>query len=504
MDERLQAVEKKDRFLERRDRIVASSHAEDRAGFQRRLREAEFAILSLDPDRGMRELEELYRNDRANVELGFYLAETYFSAGDMDRATGYFRRILSVDPNHFESLVYSGIAASESGESAAGESLLQRAIDRKPDAFLPHFALGALYAHASRWDDAQAQLSRAIDVAPVPAAAVLLGTVLREKGELGAAIAQFERAIENAPDHEEAVFQLGLCYLEKNWPKRALDCFQQALQKNPKRLEFQEAVRLLEKRKRPTLPRVDGPGAELFREAEQTLAGGQLRRALHLYRQAMAAEPGNATIQISYAMLCARLGQWVDAVAACRDVLSGEPEDVVAATAISTLAESLRADGKAPDAARLVRELLETQSSKTVQAVGYYELATSLADSGEDLDTALDYAGKALSVAPDELKPYPLAALGWVHYKRHEFDRAIDCLRRSSERAAAPVTLHHLGMAYLAAGRPEEAKAAFARAKTVARGGALEDRMMQQVRSNLRLVEKVGARRKTEAANRKP
>ncbi|HEY7368800.1 MAG TPA: tetratricopeptide repeat protein [Thermoanaerobaculia bacterium] len=503
MDERLQAVEKKDRFLERRDRIVASSHAEDRTGFQRRLREAEFAILSLDPDRGMRELEELYRNDRANVELGFYLAETYFSAGDMDRATGYFRRILSVDPNHFESLVYSGIAASESGESAAGESLLQRAIDRKPDAFLPHFALGALYAHASRWDDAQAQLSRAIDVAPVPAAAILLGTVLREKGELGAAIAQFERAIENAPDHEEAVFQLGLCYLEKNWPKRALDCFQQALQKNPKRLEFQEAVRLLEKRKRPTLPRVDGPGAELFREAEQTLAGGQLRRALHLYRQAMAAEPGNATIQISYAMLCARLGQWVDAVAACRDVLAGEPEDVVAATAISTLAESLRADGKAPDAARLVRELLETHSSKTVQAVGYYELATSLADSGEDLDTALDYAGKALSVAPDELKPYPLAALGWVHYKRREFDRAIDCLRRSSERAAAPVTLHHLGMAYLAAGRPEEAKAAFARAKTVARGGALEDRMMQQVRSNLRLVEKVG-RRKPEAANRKP
>jgi tetratricopeptide (TPR) repeat protein len=504
MDERLLAVEKKDRFLERRDRIVGASHAEDRAGFQRRLREAEFAILSLDPNRGMRELEELYRSDRANVELGFFLAETYFSGGDMDRASGYFRRILSVDPNHFESLVYSGIAASEAGESAAGESLLQRAIDRKPEAFLPHFALGALYAHASRWDDAQAQLTRAIDLAPVPAAAVLLGTVLREKGELAAAIAQFEKALEIAPDHEEAVFQLGLCYLEKNWGKRALECFQQALQKNPKRLEFQEAVRLMEKRRRPTLPRVDGPGAELYREAEQTAAGGQLRRALHLYRQAMGAEPGNSTIRISFAMLAARLGQWPDAVTACREVLAGEPEDVVAAAAISTLAESLRADGKSSEAARLVREFLETHSSKTAQTVGYYELATSLADSGEDLDAALDYAGKALSVAPDELKPYPLAALGWVHYKRQEFDRAIDCLRRSSERAAAPATLHHLGMAYLAAGRPEEAKAAFARAKTVARGGTIEDRMMQQVRSNLRLVEKFGPRRKAETVARKP
>src|SRR5438445_2343742 len=52
MDERMQAVEKKDRFLERRDRIVSRFPAEDREGFVRRLSEAEFAILALDADRG--------------------------------------------------------------------------------------------------------------------------------------------------------------------------------------------------------------------------------------------------------------------------------------------------------------------------------------------------------------------------------------------------------------------------------------------------------------------
>src|SRR6202166_3183995 len=44
MDERMQAVEKKDRFLERRDRIIARSSAPDREAFMKRLREAEFAI----------------------------------------------------------------------------------------------------------------------------------------------------------------------------------------------------------------------------------------------------------------------------------------------------------------------------------------------------------------------------------------------------------------------------------------------------------------------------
>ncbi len=500
MDERMQAVEKKDRFLERRDRIIARFSGPDREGFLRKLREAEFAILALDADRGIRVLEELFRGDRANVELGFYLAETFFSGGELERASAYFKKILAVDPNHFEALVYSGIAASESGDTVAAEAALNRAVERKPDAFLPHFALGTLFAHLSRWGDAEKALVRALDCAPVPSAHILLGNVLREKGELSRAIHEFEEAKRLAPESEEAVFQLGLCFLEKNWHKRALECFQQALEKNPRRLEYQEAVRLLERRSGYELPRVDGPGAAAFKDAEESAARGALSRAQELYRKAMRAEPRNPTIRVSFALLSASMGRWKEAIAACREVLAADPEDVVAAAACSTLAEALRAEGSPREAAEFLREFLEKHPSKTAQAVGYYELATSLAESGEDLDLALDYAGRALAAAPEELKPYPLAALGWVHYKRQEYDRAIECLRRSSDHAAAPMTLHHLGMAYLAAGRAEEAKAAFARAKTAARGAGIEDRMMQQLRSNLRLVEKVGPRRKEAGA----
>ncbi len=503
MDERMQAVEKKDRFLERRDRIVARYSGEDRETFLQRLKAAEFAILALDADRGVRLLEELSRLDKDNVELSFYLAETFFSAGDLERAAGYFKRTLAVEPGHFESLVYSGIAASEKGESEIAESLLKRAIEKKPDAFLPHFSLGALYANSSRWDEAEAELSRALEAAPVPAAHVLLGTVLREKGDITRAIRQFEEARRLQPDSEEAAFQLGLCYLERNRTRRALECFQQALEKNPRRLEYQEAVRLLERRRRYALPRVDGPGAEAYREAEENVSRGSLHRAHELYRQALAQEPGNSTIRISFALLSVSLGLWKEAIAACRQVLAGEPEDVVAAAACSTLAEALRAEGKTREAVRFVRDFLEKHPSKTSRAIAYYELATTLAEAGEDLDSALDYAGRALDEAPDELKPYPLAALGWVHYKRREFDRAIDCLRRSSERAAQPTTFHHLGMAYLAAGKPEEAKAAFGKAKTVARGGALEDRMLHQVRSNIRLAEKFAKKKEAASPGRK-
>jgi tetratricopeptide (TPR) repeat protein len=496
LDERMQAVEKKDRFLERRDRIIGRFSGANSDLFTKRVREAEFALLALDSDRGIRALEDLYKVDRSNTELGFYLAETFFSAGDMERASGYLKKILSVQPNHFESLVYSGIVASEAGNAEEAESFHRRAIERRSDAFLPHFALGALYAQASRWSEAEKELAKAVDIAPQPSAHVLLGTVLREKGDVNRAIRHLEEALKLQPDSEEAVFQLGLCHLEKNRLKRALECFHEALEKNPRKLEYQEAVRILERRKFYPLPDVEGPGAEAYRRAEESVARGSLRRAHELYRQALTAEPENSTIRISYALLSASLGLWNEAIASCREVLSGEPEEVVAAAACSILSEALRAEGRPAEAAQVVRDFLDGHQSSTARAVGYYELATNLAESGEDLDSALDYAGRALAAAPEELKPYPLAALGWVHYKRHELDRAIDCLRRSSERAATPTTFHQLGLAYLAAGRLEDAKGAFHKAKNVASGGKLEDRMMQQVRSNLRLLEKAGPKKK--------
>ena len=414
----------------------------------------------------------------------------------MERASAYLKKVLAVQPNHFESLVYSGIIAGEAGDVAAAETFHKQAIQRRSDAFLPHFALGSLYAHASRWNEAEKELAKAIDVAPQPSAHVLLGTVLREKGNTSGAIRHFEEALRLQPDLEEAVFQLGLCHLEKNRLKRALECFHEALEQNPRRLEYQEAVRILERRKLYPLPHVAGPGADAFRRAEEALARGMWRRAHELYRQALQAEPGNATIRVSAALLSASLGLWKEAIAEGRQVLSGDPEEVVAAAACSVLSEALRAEGRPAEAAHVVRDFLDKHESPTARAVGYYELATNLAESGEDLDSALDYASRSLAAAPEELKPYPLAALGWVHYKRQEFDRAIDCLRRSSERAAAATTFQHLGMAYLAAGRLEDAKASFQKAKTAARGGKLEDRVMQQVRSNLRLVEKVGPKKK--------
>ncbi|MGH9442230.1 MAG: tetratricopeptide repeat protein [Thermoanaerobaculia bacterium] len=496
-EKRLHAVETKERLLERRDRVLAGFAGSDREGFDQKLREAELAIVSLDSDRGLRLLEDGFRLDRGNADLGFFLAETYFADGDLDRAAHFLKKVLAANPNHYETLLYSGIVASESGEARPAEMFLKKSIEIRPDAFLPHFALGGLFARQSKFSEAQRELSIAREIAPLTATRILLGQVHRELGDAARAIEEFEAAAKQDPRSDEAFFQLGIAYLEKNRPRRALEAFQSSLAINPRRLEVQEAVRVLRGGDPAKKPVVDGPAAEDFRRAEESAAAGRLRQALDLYRRALEREPDNQTVRISYALLCASLGASAEAMAACRRILAGPAEEMVATAACSTLAEALRSDGQWREATRAVEEFMKNHDSPAARTIGFYELACNLADSDGDLADALEFASRSLEAAPDELKPFSLAALGWVYYKKKEYESAVDLLKRSCEGLATPSTLHRLGMALLAADRPEEAKAAFRRAKTVAsRGSGLEDRMLEQVRLNVRLAEMAAPRRK--------
>ena len=96
-----------------------------------------------------------------------------------------------------------------------------------------------------------------------------------------------------------------------------------------------------------------------------------------------------------------------------------------------------------------------------------------------------------MELAPDEIKQFPLAALGWVHYKRKEFDKAVDFLARSSELGPSSTTLTHLGMALLASGQEDRARTVLAHARNVGeRGEALQEKMMECMKDSTRLIER--------------
>jgi tetratricopeptide (TPR) repeat protein len=261
-------------------------------------------------------------------------------------------------------------------------------------------------------------------------------------------------------------------------------------------MRYQDLVRYLSGQGRSPLPEVGADARRWLEQGEELLVAEKADRALAAYRRAIQAEPENPTLLMSYALACMQLERHREGEAAARQVLELDPEPMLAATACATLIEALRSAGKLSEGNQIGQRLLAEGSSDYARAIGYYEMACNLAEQEEDLDRALDYAQRALELSPEELRQFPLAAAGWVHYKRREFEAAIDYLERSNELGASPTTLTHLGMALLASGDEDGARSVLERARRLDRGGhSLEQRMMECLKASDRLLARVRRRR---------
>ncbi len=497
MDYQLHALEKRERFVSIKERVLALHRGERRKAFEAHLDDAEVALFGFDISRAVAALEEAFALDRDNYELAYFLGEVFFNEAEPEKALTYFARVLATKPDHYEGLVFSGVIRHEQGDNAGAEEYLKRATTLFPESFLANFSLGAVYAGLGNLSRAVAYLEKAVRIDPLPQAQFLLGRCRYEMGQLTGSIDALKAAVARDPAFEEAHHLLGLAYLDRHWHKKALDSFRAAQRLNPKKMRYHDLVRYLSGHLGAPLPEVSGEAAKWLAEGERYLESDNLKRAVPFYRRALSLEPENPTLLMSYAMLCLHLDRGPEIEAITQRVLAGNPGEMLEATAYATLIAALRSQGKYREGNRIGRRLLEEGRSAFTRTIAYYEMAYNLAEMEEDLDSALDYAKASLDLAPDELKQFPLAALGWVHYKRREYEQAVDFLAKSTELGASTTTLTHLGMALLAKGEEERARHYLTRARGLsARGEALEEQMMTWMKDSGRLFERVRRRQK--------
>ncbi|HUP66138.1 MAG TPA: tetratricopeptide repeat protein [Thermoanaerobaculia bacterium] len=497
MGEQLLALEIKERFSERKDRIVSLFRGEKRERFVELIREAQTLIETFDQLRGMKVLEDAFKLDRDNYELSFFLGEMFFNDGDLERAKVYLERTLEVLPDHFDAAVFYGVLLHEQQDLKGAERWLRRAIQISQESFLPYFSLGAIYSLQGKLLRAQKFLQKAIELEPIPQAHYLLGTIYYEKGQLERAMRSFQSAIKLDPDYEEAIYHLGLTYLDRNWNRKAMQCFQDALELNPNKMEYQQAFRLYEDDQQGRHTPVKGEAAADFSRAGELASQGNYQGALEHYRRATQLDPANVNILIAYALLCSHLDLNREAMSAARKVLKLHPSEMVAAAAYTTLVEALRAEGNLKEANRVLEQMLRDSHSNYVKSIAYYEKAYNLAEMGENLEEALESAKLSLKFSPKELRQFPLAALGWVYFKQRDLGNAIDFLSRSADLGPTATSLMHLGMALLEAGEKDRARLTFRRAKQFkAQGAGLEEKILEQVRSTAKLLDRVHSKRR--------
>ncbi len=448
------------RFRERLPRILSQARHAGRAdyGFRRRLRVLELALLGRQLDTVQEQLTDLVTELPANDELWSFLGETAFETGDLEVAAVAFRRVLELRGPHQETLIYLGTVLSDLGRLDEAELVLRDALEQEPASFLPSFTLGALEVVRGEHAAALEHLSDALRVEEVPQAWYLVGLCHLALGRPGRAIDALRRAVELAPNFEEAVYQLGIAYLRRGWTRLALDTFQQLADLDPQRLQYQETVRLLALEAPRDLPE---EAARLVQAAESALERGRPAAALELFARATVLAPRHLSLHATAALLASSLGRTRDAVAHAHRVLADPPPDSpYVAAAVVALLESLRNAGRRLTARRLARRLYEAGPDLLSRALAAYELALVESELGTDLEGARDLAVEALEITPRELRHYPLAALGEIALKRGRFREAVQYLEQATESAPRPALLRQLALARIALGDTEGAEEA--------------------------------------------
>jgi tetratricopeptide (TPR) repeat protein len=129
------------------------------------------------------------------------LGGVYWHSGDLDKAEGVWRSVLSRNPNNPDVLNNLGLLASKRHQYAEAVGFFQRAVELKPKLADPHLNLGETYMKMGQTGTAEAQLSTAVALLPLyTRARNKLGQLLVEERRLDEAADQFRASVRNDPN----------------------------------------------------------------------------------------------------------------------------------------------------------------------------------------------------------------------------------------------------------------------------------------------------------------
>jgi tetratricopeptide (TPR) repeat protein len=126
------------------------------------------------------------------------------------------------------------VELSNNGRLPEASAIMAQVLIDHPDSDEAHLAMAKVLIQASRIEDAQQELQRALELnADLVEGHVLLGGVRTQRQDFRGAEAAYKRAVELKPDYGYAYFLMGECRLKQGRNDEAIQSYREALRYRP-------------------------------------------------------------------------------------------------------------------------------------------------------------------------------------------------------------------------------------------------------------------------------
>lgn len=407
---------------------------------------------------GRAAVTEVLARDAANPEALFVQSKIDVTAGQLDAAVNGLRRALDQRPEWPQAHLLLGSTLFLKKDLQGARAELSRTLEL--DASLTEAAKLLARVHAALGDDDLAlEVGRkALATSEDPKLRIVLAQSLARERKLDQAVRELEAVPEEQRD-AEAWYALGRVELLRGKTDAGRERLMRAYALDPTRYEVLRALLDLDVKQEKLAESVARIDAALEAKpddpkllqlgGEIALYSGDHTRAEGYFQKAIQKDPNDVSAYEKLARFLMVSGRPDEVVKTYETALERNPDSAPLNLIVGSLYE-LR--GRTSDAIARYEDSVRLDPSL---AVAKNNLAYLLAESGGNLDRALDLAKQAKELLPDNANTAD--TLGWVLYKKHSPDAAVGYLREAvrnmqPDDPQLPIVRQHLALAYEAAG----------------------------------------------------
>jgi tetratricopeptide (TPR) repeat protein len=409
-----------DQWIDRRDK--------DRRDTGFRLLRARSYLGSFRLREAVAELESLIRDSPDLPAVYFYLAQVYSEQEQLVQAQRALGDAIRVQPGYLPALLGLGDISLKQNNADGALTYASQVIATSFWVADAHVLAGSAYLLLSDTNQAQRAFQLAAGLDPRnPAPSERLGRVFSMKGDYADAEKAYESSLAITPNYALALSGLADTLVKEGKGKQAGVRMDRQLSAQPKAFQLYVA------------------------KGEFCIAQKDWTCAEHNYQQSIALNPYYVNGYLALAHVYAATNRPQQMIQEYEAARSKFPEYLPTYLLLAQVYEYV---GNIDRARQTYQDALKVDPN-SYQSLS--NLARLYADHGGSLSDALDLAQKAKAQQPDD--PAVNDTLGWVYYRQGLFNSAVPALEVAVAKNPQVAKFQfHLGMAYLAAGRPAQAR----------------------------------------------